>query len=256
MDTALLRTYVEDAFARMLQVAERVGPRLGDRPAGASTNAVGALVVHCTEVCEFWFGHVVLGRPSDRDRDAEFVATPTLEELRARVAATTARVADDLAAMAAGRGGQPSELRVFAIGDGSDEAVALYVLKELHQHLGHMELAADVLAQPLYHLAIEEEWRAAVAAGGPYDRSTRGASFDEVGFVHCSFLHQVDPTRERHYGGRDDVVLLVVDPERVGAEVRVEDLAGSGEAFPHVYGTLPLESVLEARPLGRHGRPG
>ena len=145
MDADLLTTYVEGAFEQMLSVAERVGPRLNDRPVDQATNAVGALVVHCTELCEFWLGHVVLGRPSLRDRDAEFGAEVDLDELRRRVDRATSRAAADLAVIADGGGGNPSELRQLALGDGSDDAVVLYVLKELHQHLGHMELTADVL---------------------------------------------------------------------------------------------------------------
>lgn len=102
---------------------------------------------------------------------------------------------------------------------------------------------------PLFHLAIAAEWDEAVRSGGPYRRSTVGASLDEVGFVHCSFGHQVAATLERHYAGRDDVVLLAIDPTRSGAPVRVEDLHGAGEAFPHLYGPLELDAVVDARPV-------
>ncbi len=52
------------------------------------------------------------------------------------------------------------------------------------------------------------------------------------------------------------MVLLVLDPARVGAEVRVEDLVGAGEAFPHVYGPIPLGAVVGVSPvpLGSDGR--
>lgn len=246
----LYSAYVEHALGQLLGVAERVGPRLHDRPAGERTNSVGALVLHCTEVCEFWLGHLVLGRPSARDRDAEFVATPSLKELRDRVARSTEQVARDLRAVAAGEGGHPSELRVFAVGDGSDEDLVLYLLKELLQHLGHAELSADVFAQQVYHLALAGEWERTVATGGPYLRSTIDQSLDEVGFIHCSFLHQLAATRQRFYAGRDDVVLLCIDPQRLDVELRVEDLHDHGEAFPHLYGPLALGAVVEARPLG------
>jgi uncharacterized protein (DUF952 family) len=246
----LYGAYVEHALEHLLGVAERVGPRLHDRPAGEHTNSVGALVLHCTEVCEFWLGHLVLGRPSTRDRDAEFVATPSLQELRERVARTTAQVAADLQAVAAGEGGHPSELRVFAVGDGSDEDLVMYLLKELHQHLGHAELSADVFAQQVYHLALAHEWERTLATGGPYLRSTIDQSLDEVGFIHCSFLHQLERTRQRFYAGRDDVVLVCIDPQRLDVELRVEDLHDHGEAFPHLYGPLALDAVVEFRPLG------
>ena len=108
----------------------------------------------------------------------------------------------------------------------------------------------------LYHLALADDWATARAAGRPYDRSTIGRSLEEEGFVHCSFADQVGGVADRFYRGRDDVVLLVIDPARLGAEVRVEDLIGAGERFPHVYGPLPLDAIVRATPvpLGPDGR--
>lgn len=73
---------LEHAFDQMLVVAEVLGePRIHQRPLGPTTNAVGALIVHCCEVTEFWLGHVALRRPSDRDREAEFSAVESLDDL-------------------------------------------------------------------------------------------------------------------------------------------------------------------------------
>ncbi|MDE0804250.1 MAG: DUF952 domain-containing protein [Acidimicrobiales bacterium] len=96
----------------------------------------------------------------------------------------------------------------------------------------------------ILHVAISDEWDAAVAAGGPYDRSTIGVSLAEEGYIHCSFPDQVAATAERYYAGRDDVVVLVIDPDRLDAEVRVEDLMGTGVEFPHVYGPIPVAAVV------------
>ena len=48
---------------------------------------------------------------------------------------------------------------------------------------------------------------------------------------------------------------LVIDPGRLGAEVRFED-AGAGEAYPHIYGPVPLSAIerVFALPLGSDGR--
>jgi uncharacterized protein (DUF952 family) len=113
-----------------------------------------------------------------------------------------------------------------------------------------------VAATVLYHLALADEWAATREAGGPYERSTIGRSLADEGFVHCSFAGQVRGVADRFYCGRADVVLLELDPDRLGAEVRVEDLVGAGERFPHVYGPVPLDAVVRATPvpLGPDGR--
>lgn len=104
--------------------------------------------------------------------------------------------------------------------------------------------STDLPQGPILHLAIESEWQAAVETGTPYDRSTIGVSLAEEGYIHCSFPEQVAATAERYYAGRDDVIVLVVDPARLGSPVVVEDLSGSGQAFPHVYGPIPVDAVV------------
>ena len=103
----------------------------------------------------------------------------------------------------------------------------------------------------LYHLALVDEWADAVDRAVPYQRSTIGATLEQVGFIHCSFDQQVAATFDRFYAGRDDVVLLVIDPSRLDAPMRVEDLAGTGEAFPHLYGPLELDAVIDVCPYFR-----
>jgi pimeloyl-ACP methyl ester carboxylesterase/uncharacterized protein (DUF952 family) len=114
----------------------------------------------------------------------------------------------------------------------------------------HLERVA---AAPVYHLALRGDWEAAVAAGAPYRRSTIGASLEEVGFIHCSLAEQVQATADRFYRGRDDVVLLRIDPSRVGSTVRLENLDGGDELFPHLYGPVPLSAVTEVVPVPPDG---
>jgi glutathione S-transferase len=98
------------------------------------------------------------------------------------------------------------------------------------------------VVEPIYHLALRGEWDSCVTRGH-YDRSTLGQSLDEVGFIHCSFAHQVQGTADRFYAGREDVVLLMIDPSRLSADVRIESL------FPHIYGPLPMDAVTTVTPL-------
>ena len=102
---ATAESYLRHAFAQMLGVADRLGDeRVNLRPHGEGTNSVAALVVHCCGVAEFWLGHVALGRPTVRDRSAEFSSTATVAELHALVGATLATAAADIGALEAGKG--------------------------------------------------------------------------------------------------------------------------------------------------------
>ncbi len=139
--------YVRLAFDQMLAVAERLGDeKVNQRPLGPDTNAVAGLIVHCCGVTEFWLGHIGVGRPTTRDRDAELGTTATVAELREVVAATCRQVEADIEEIEAGTESAHADGRLFLTVDTqSDASLVLHVIEELFQHLGHCELAADAL---------------------------------------------------------------------------------------------------------------
>jgi glutathione S-transferase len=98
--------------------------------------------------------------------------------------------------------------------------------------------------EPIYHLALPEDWAAAFETG-EYRMSTRGLPLDAVGFIHASFGTQVEPTANRFYADVEQLVRLTIDPRKVPAEIREEPPErGSEERFPHISGPLPVEAVL------------
>jgi glutathione S-transferase len=99
----------------------------------------------------------------------------------------------------------------------------------------------------IYHLALPHEWAEARDAGA-YRRSTRGRTLAEEGFIHCSFAGQVAGVAARFYADVKDLLLLAIDPEQLDAPLQVEDLTGAGEAFPHVYGPIPVRAVVSVAP--------
>ena len=108
-----------------------------------------------------------------------------------------------------------------------------------------------VTTAPLLHLVPAADFDAAATA--PY----APASLEEEGFVHCSSPDQVAGTARLLFAGTTDLLLLVIDPRRLdGAELRWEDTYGIGREFPHVYGPVPREAIVEVRayPPGRGGR--
>src|SRR5438874_2552071 len=94
----------------------------------------------------------------------------------------------------------------------------------------------------LYHICQRLDWEAA-QAGGEY----RADSLETEGFIHCSLIRQVLTTANRFYEGRQGLVLLVIDADRLTAEVR--DEAADGDLFPHAYGPIPLDAVVSVSPF-------
>jgi uncharacterized protein (DUF952 family) len=98
----------------------------------------------------------------------------------------------------------------------------------------------------LVHLCGADEWRLAQTVG-----EHRPGSLATAGFVHLSTPEQVHLPANRLYAGRTDLVLLRLDPDRLGAPVRWEPGVSTDPAamlFPHLYGPLPTEAVLSVTP--------
>ena len=100
----------------------------------------------------------------------------------------------------------------------------------------------------IYHIALAGDWEQAVE-DGQYRISTRGLTLAEVGFIHSSTAAQVAAVANAYYKGAADLLLLVIDTDRVGAEIRWEDVPGSEAPYPHIYGPLNTDAVIETRPF-------
>jgi uncharacterized protein (DUF952 family) len=98
----------------------------------------------------------------------------------------------------------------------------------------------------VYKIAQDVAWAAAQAEGrfegSPVDLSD--------GYIHFSTAAQVHETVRRHYAGRDGLLLVAVDAERLGEALRWEPSRG-GDLFPHLYAPLPMDAVLWVRPMPR-----
>jgi uncharacterized protein (DUF952 family) len=96
----------------------------------------------------------------------------------------------------------------------------------------------------------------------------RPASLGTEGFIHFSTPAQVAATANRFYAGREDLLLVVVDPERLTGPLRWEppmppagtvsrsgitpggaDEPTAGELFPHLYAPIDAEAVAAVVPF-------
>lgn len=89
----------------------------------------------------------------------------------------------------------------------------------------------------IYHITPRADWEAALRAG-----VYRASSLETDGFIHCSTGAQVLGTANLWFPGRWGLVLLEIDPEKTGAEMRFEGQPGA-DLFPHLYGALPPDAV-------------
>ncbi|ACV78620.1 DUF952 domain-containing protein [Nakamurella multipartita] len=105
------------------------------------------------------------------------------------------------------------------------------------------------MAEPIFHCSLLTDWQAAQAAG-EYTISTRGRTLAQEGFIHASYAGQVDGVRRRFYADvTEPMVLLRIDPDRLGVPVVPESPPGVDELFPHIYGPVPVTAVVAVTEL-------
>jgi uncharacterized protein (DUF952 family) len=106
------------------------------------------------------------------------------------------------------------------------------------------EIEDGGVSSTIYKICDAALWQDAEAAG-----TFRGAGIDmRDGYIHFSTAGQVRETAARHFAGVADLLLIAIDAGRLGAVLRWEP-AREGALFPHLYGELPLASVLWVKPL-------
>lgn len=101
----------------------------------------------------------------------------------------------------------------------------------------------------IYHIATVADWERA-RRDGAYTTSTRGRTLEQEGFIHASTAGQTAATANRFYGGiGEPLVVLVIDADRLAAPLAYDEVPGSPERFPHIYGPLNLDAVVDVLPL-------
>ncbi|ALW85786.1 hypothetical protein AUC43_12205 [Hymenobacter sedentarius] len=99
----------------------------------------------------------------------------------------------------------------------------------------------------LYRIAEASDWQRAQQTG-----FFASADLQAEGFIHSSEQPQILETARRYYARRADLVLLEWDEAALtAAHVRVERewVASRGEAFAHVFGSVPLAAVRRVWPF-------
>lgn len=96
----------------------------------------------------------------------------------------------------------------------------------------------------VYHITESATWDLAKQIGYYLP-----SAYKADGFIHCSFEYQVLRSAGSFYRGKQGLVLLKIDASSPGIPLRVENLYGGEEKFPHIYGNLPLNAVVSVMPF-------
>lgn len=94
----------------------------------------------------------------------------------------------------------------------------------------------------IHHLCSEQDWQNA-SAGGEY----HGRPGVDVDYIHCCTPEQLSEVAAALFDSYAGVLVLDIDEERVSSPVRYEERP-CGIVYPHIYGPLNVDAVVEVRP--------
>ncbi|MEA3185208.1 MAG: hypothetical protein QOJ74_1685 [Ilumatobacteraceae bacterium] len=100
----------------------------------------------------------------------------------------------------------------------------------------------------IFHITDTTTW-AASQRQGAHTGSTRGIDLAEEGYIHCGTAQQWPGVVARYYGDATDLLLLHIDEQALTSPLVYEQLPGAAEPFPHVYGAINLDAVIDVQPL-------
>lgn len=102
----------------------------------------------------------------------------------------------------------------------------------------------------IYKIFRRAEWDELVARG-----ESLGAPVDlSDGYIHFSTSQQVMETAAKHFANESNLVLVAVDAEALGRDLKWE-ASRRGALFPHLYRPMRMSDVTwdKALPLGASG---
>lgn len=92
----------------------------------------------------------------------------------------------------------------------------------------------------IYHVTTKDDWEAAKKKG-----FYTAVSLETEGFIHTSEAGQVKGVLQRYYRGKINLIKLVIDTQKLTSELKYELAPSVNEYFPHIYGPINLDAVIE-----------
>jgi uncharacterized protein (DUF952 family) len=96
------------------------------------------------------------------------------------------------------------------------------------------------LRRYILHMLKREDWEAAVEKG-----IYQPESIEKEGFIHCSLPDMLVTVANGLYLGLTDMIILVLDADKIEAPLVYEDCYETGHDFPHIYGSITPDCVIK-----------
>ena len=95
----------------------------------------------------------------------------------------------------------------------------------------------------IYHIIEAESWQKKQS-----ENRYIGDSLADQGFIHCCLPEQVDFVVEKWFPGKNDLLILEINSDKLISPLVFENLDGGEEKFPHIYGPINRDAIITSNP--------
>lgn len=81
-------------------------------------------------------------------------------------------------------------------------------------------------------------------------------NLDVEGFIHCSTIEFFWRVAPNFADTKDELVLLCIDEDKLTSPVKYEDGDNCGRLYPHIYGLINNDAVVDVLPYRRDAQGG
>jgi uncharacterized protein (DUF952 family) len=96
----------------------------------------------------------------------------------------------------------------------------------------------------IFHITDQTTWEA-----DKNDLTYEGDTLSSEGFIHCCFRQQIERVLLNWFEGKNNLVVLEIDPEKIRSLIKYENLNGGEETYPHIYGPINIDAVVSVIPI-------
>ena len=89
----------------------------------------------------------------------------------------------------------------------------------------------------IYHIVTPKVWERFNDAD-----EYEAESLQTEGFIHCSYLGQLERVLERYYKNAGKILILTINPQFLSSEL-VAEPSTNNEIYPHIYGRINKSAI-------------
>ena len=95
----------------------------------------------------------------------------------------------------------------------------------------------------IFHIMKRDEWQ------GNTHTNYLPASLVKQGFIHCCTEEQIPGVVRQWFAGEKKLLVMEIEPDKLVSKLKFENLEGGKELFPHIYGLINPEAIVQIKEL-------